>query len=168
MNKIILLLIGILAFNMTNAQRVMKLDEYTALNGITYKVGDEIKLLRGSDTNGNFVYVSVGGRGIIADGESNRLGADLAGQIVTIKKIKRYDQKHYKGVYFSIAAGDVVNYSIDVENAIKTCEIEGCQYSESGPDKYDQLSKIKALLDNGALTEQEFEAEKKKILARND
>jgi hypothetical protein len=32
-------------------------------------------------------------------------------------------------------------------------------------DKYDRLSKIKNLLDNGVLTQDEFEAEKKKILA---
>lgn len=32
---------------------------------------------------------------------------------------------------------------------------------------YDQLSKIKQLLDNGAITQEEFDAEKEKILNRN-
>ncbi|EGG98355.1 hypothetical protein imdm_115 [gamma proteobacterium IMCC2047] len=34
-------------------------------------------------------------------------------------------------------------------------------------DKYDRLKKIKNLLDDGALTQAEFESEKKKILAEN-
>jgi hypothetical protein len=33
------------------------------------------------------------------------------------------------------------------------------------PDKYDRLSKLKALLDAGAITQQEYEAEKKKVLS---
>lgn len=38
---------------------------------------------------------------------------------------------------------------------------------ESNPtDKYDHLTKIKALLDEGVLTPEEYEAEKEKILAR--
>ncbi|MDP2028178.1 MAG: SHOCT domain-containing protein [Thiobacillus sp.] len=32
-------------------------------------------------------------------------------------------------------------------------------------DKYDRLSKLKALLDTGAITQQEYEAEKKKVLS---
>lgn len=32
------------------------------------------------------------------------------------------------------------------------------------PDKYDQLAKLKDLLDSGAITRQEFESEKKKVL----
>jgi hypothetical protein len=34
-------------------------------------------------------------------------------------------------------------------------------------DKYEKLTKIKDLLDNGVLTEEEFESEKKKILSEN-
>jgi hypothetical protein len=33
------------------------------------------------------------------------------------------------------------------------------------PDKYDRLSKLKALLEAGAITPQEYEAEKKKVLS---
>lgn len=36
---------------------------------------------------------------------------------------------------------------------------------KAATDKYDQIVKIKELFDNGALTQQEFEEEKKKILA---
>ncbi len=34
------------------------------------------------------------------------------------------------------------------------------------PDRYDQLEKIKRLLDSGAISQDEFNAEKTKILSR--
>jgi hypothetical protein len=42
--------------------------------------------------------------------------------------------------------------------------IDQKQTNISTNDKYTKLSKIKALLDNGVLTQKEFEAEKKKLL----
>jgi len=42
---------------------------------------------------------------------------------------------------------------------------EPIQTAATVTDKYDRLTKIKALLDSGALTQAEFETEKKKILA---
>lgn len=46
-------LIALLSFSISNAQkRVEKIDSYTASNGVTYEVGDDIELGRGSDTNG--------------------------------------------------------------------------------------------------------------------
>lgn len=41
-------------------------------------------------------------------------------------------------------------------------------YSNNANQKYEQLSKIKELLDNGAISQEEFEAEKEKILNRDD
>lgn len=165
-------LISIFVVNLVYAQNVEKLEEYTASNGITYKVGDEIKLGRGSDTNGKFVYVNVGGWAMSTDAESNRLGAANAGLIVTVKKIKKYDYKRYKGVYFTVGGGNITNYTLDIENAIITCEIEDCKNNNevssiSTSDKYDQLAKLKKLFDDGVLTEEEYNAEKKKVLDGN-
>jgi len=169
MKKITFLIIAILTLNSIQAQKkVEKLKEFTASNGITYKVGDEFKLGQGSDTNGKFVYVNIGGWGMSTNAETNRLGAANAGLIVTVKKIKKYNYKRYKGVYFTVGGGNITNYVIDIENAIKSCEIEICNdektVSESKPDKYDQLAKLKKLLDDGILTQEEYDAEKKKIL----
>lgn len=61
MKRITLLVILAMIIGLTQAQNNEKLNEYTASNGITYKIGDEIKLGRGSDTNGKFVYVNIGG-----------------------------------------------------------------------------------------------------------
>ena len=104
--------------------------------------------------------------------EANRLGAANSGLIVTLKKIKKYNYKRYKGVYFTVGGGNITNYTIDIENAIKSCEIEVCndkkEVAESKPDKYDQLAKLKKLLDDGVLTQEEYDAEKKKILEQKN
>jgi hypothetical protein len=162
-------IIIVLTLNFLQAQKkVEKLEEFTASNEITYKVGDEIKLGQGSDTNGKFVYVNIGGWGVSTNAETNRLGAANAGLIVTVKKIKKYNYKRYKGVYFTVGGGNITNYVIDIENAIKSCEVENCNdkkaITESKPDKYDQLAKLKKLLDEGVLTKEEYDSEKKKIL----
>lgn len=169
MKKITLLTIILLTFHIANGQKKReKLEEYTASNRITYKIGDEIKLGRGSDTNGKFVYVKIGGWAVSTNPENNRLGAANAGLIVTVKKINKYNYKRYKGVYLTIGGGNITNYTMDLENAISTCEVENCtkesEVAQSTSDKYDQLGKLKKLFDDGVLTEKEYEAEKKKIL----
>ncbi|OBX22197.1 MULTISPECIES: SHOCT domain-containing protein [Bizionia] len=173
MKKIsILLFTALFAFNLSNAQKKQeKLEAYTASNGITYKVDDEIKLGRGSDTNGKFVYVNIGGWAVSTNPEQNRLGAGNAGLIVTVKKIIKYNYKRYKGVYFTVGGGNITNYILDIENAISTCEVENCVDQntavQASSDKYDKLSKIKGLLDEGVLTQEEYDAEKKIILENN-
>lgn len=171
MKKLLLLSFVLFAISNLQAQKkIEKLDDYKASNGITYKVGDEIKLGRGSDTNGRFVYVNMGGWGAAMSGnpEQNWLGAANAGLLVTIKKIKKYNYKRYKGVYFTVGGGNITNYTIDIENAIATCEIENCNQednsSTAATDKYDKLAKVKKLFDDGVLTKEEYETEKEKIL----
>jgi hypothetical protein len=176
MKKITFLIIAILTLNLSHAQKKReKLSEFTASNGITYKIGDEIKLGRGSDTNGKFVYVNIGGWAISSNPEDNQLGAANAGLIVTVKKINKYNYKRYKGIYFTVGGGNITNYTLDIENAIKTCEVENCteevqkvEVIGNTSDKYDQLKKIKKLLDDGILTQEEYDSEKKKILEQNE
>ena len=172
MKKIYLIVVFILAITSTQAQNAEQLEEFTASNGITYKIGDEIKLARGSDTNGKFVYVNIGGWAISTNSEANRLPAGNAGRIVTVKKIKKYDHKRYKAVIFIIGGGNITNYTLDIENAIATCEIENCKNTNnpvaSTSDKFDKLKKLKELFDQGILSEKEYSDEKKKILDNND
>jgi hypothetical protein len=71
----------------------------------------------------------------------------------------------------------IVGYEIDVENAIKTGEIEVPE--EFMPKKEtqtielkqtispaDELKKFKELLDSGVITQEEFDNQKKKILEK--
>lgn len=120
-------------------QNNIRLQEYTASNGITYKVGDDFKLGRGSDTNGRFVYANMTGWAMSTNPQQNRLPAANAGLIVTIKKINKYNYRRNKGVFFTVGGGNITNYLIDIENAIATCEVVPCnnEQPEQITGKYD-------------------------------
>lgn len=166
MKKITFLLITILTVNFTTAQsKVEQLTEYKASNGITYKIGDDIILGQGSGVNGAFVYIRMAGW--MGGGQVQSF---QSGTYAVIKKITKNNRKRFKKVVFTIGAGDITNYSLDIEDAIKTCEVENCTKEAQDvmvvPDKFDQLKKLKELFDNGVLSQEEYNAEKKKILGQ--
>jgi len=165
MNKLIFLITLVPALSIAQ-KKMEKLESYTASNEITYKIGDQITLNRGSGINGNFVYVTMGGWAMSANAEDNQLPAANAGLIITIKKIIKYNLKTQQGIRFTVGGGNITNYMLDIENAIATCEITPCAEGtpEAQESKYDKLREIKKLLDEGILTQEEYEAEKKKIL----
>ncbi|WP_281991194.1 SHOCT domain-containing protein [Aquimarina aggregata] len=173
MKKITFLFITIsaLIFNIGHAQKkVQKLTEYKASNDVIYKTGDRIKMGKGSSTNGDFVYLKIAGW-MAGSPDATPIGSAYAGMELKIKKIKRYNHKMFKGVYFTIGGGNIVNYNLDIENAISTCEIQNCtgktRTNIAIDDKYDQLKKIKKLFDDGILSEEEYKTEKTKILSSN-
>lgn len=140
-----------------------QLGSYKASNGKLYELGDTIKLSRGSGNNGSFVYLSVGGIGFAANGGTgSQVNYTFANTNVVVKKIK----KDLSGrVFFSVGGGGLTNYTLDIENAISMCEIVDCNSTkQNSPSKLDELKKLKELLDAGVLTQDEFNAEKAKLL----
>ncbi len=122
--SILVLFIAIAGLGLAQAQKnVEKLSEYTASNGVTYKVGDDIRLGKGSSYDRSFVYVRMGGVLLAALGggynEKNHiLPAGYKDYIVTIKYIKKSNYRRTKGaVYFGVNAGNIVNYTIQIEPA---------------------------------------------------
>lgn len=150
-----------------NAQN--NLPEYKASNGITYHPGDTVRLARGSGHNGEFVYVQVAGLAQSTNPDDNNLGRTYAGANAFIKKIGNWKKKGADRFYFTVGVGLLTNYYLFIEDAIAKCEIadaciEKAQPAESKPDKYEQLKKLKELLDEGVINQEEFDKEKKKIL----
>jgi len=161
MKKIVLLLLFVSSF--MSAQENLK--EYTASNGITYKVGDMILLGRGSGGQGTFVYLKIAGW---MAGSATQIGSAYSGLNVEIKKIKKQTFKGAEKIIFTVGGGNITNYSLEIEEAIGACEIKDC-HTEQTPaisqvNKYDELKKLKALLDDGTLSKEEYEVEKKKLL----
>ncbi|SNR60154.1 hypothetical protein SAMN06265371_106177 [Lutibacter agarilyticus] len=101
-----------------------KLNEFEALNGITYKIGDTIKLKKGSIANGEFEYVYFLNK--VNHVLHENLSKEYSDKFITIKKIERYNMKLIKGVYFVVSGQGFKNYTLDIQNAILTCEIEDC------------------------------------------
>lgn len=150
---------------------------YTASNGITYGIGDTIKLGRGSAPNGDFRYLNNGGFGAILIYNPSRgseqfdVGRYYSGQNVIISKIKKY---HYKGaqkVVFAVrAAYTPIRFDLYIEDAITTCEVLPCGSISSNQTTQlslaDEIKKLKELKDNGVLTEEEFQQAKQKLLSK--
>lgn len=161
MRKIILLLLFVSSF----ASAQDKVSEYKASNNIAYKVGDTIKLGRGSGLQGTFVYLKMAGW---MAGSTTQIGSAYGGLNVIIKKIKKQTFKGGEKIYFTVGGGNITNYSLEIEEAIASCEIKDCVKNQETltpqSDKYDKLKKLKDLLADGTLSQEEFESEKKKLL----
>lgn len=153
-------------------------NRYTASNGITYKVGDTVKLGIGSAPNGNFRYLNIGGWGAVLMYNSNEgveqfdIGRGYSGLNVNIKAIRYYKFKGATKVYFTVGGGNITNYILDIESAIATCEVEPCKNNNLPTtiiqplSTADEIKKLYELKKEGILTEEEFEQQKQKLLSK--
>jgi hypothetical protein len=144
--------------------------KYTASNGITYHVKDTVKLGLGSGPNGSFNYLQLAGWSAVISGEYSNIGKGYANTAVVIKSIKKSKLKGVVVTYFIVGGGNISNYMLQIEPAIQTCEVIPCPNTKvevinsQSNDKFDQLKKLKSLLDSGAITQDEYNQQKKKLL----
>jgi len=161
----LILLISISSVSNCLGQRV---DFYKASNGITYKDGDVIKLGMGSGNNGKFNYIYAA----LLGGVDLRTTASSGYSNTTprIKKLKFLNTgSGNKKMFLAIALTSINTYMVDIESAIQSCEVTPCNKSnDNPPSKYDELKKLKELLNQGIITQEEFDKEKKKILDRDN
>jgi len=139
------------------------LKAYKASNGITYKVGDTLKLGKGSGENGTFLFFQLGGW---KNSDPKYFGErDYADSGVLIKRIKMHQLRGNPKMVFTVGGGNIINYTVRVEEAIESCEVIPCKEEQQGVGSVaDELLKFKHLLDAGAITQGEYEGEKKKLL----
>jgi hypothetical protein len=149
-----------------------KLKEYKASNGVTYHPGDTIKLGLGSMPDGNFKYIQINQLlpGPPDPRRSNSFSArkDMTGNGYVIKKIQSVKQMAGgEKAVITIKTGGLPTCDIWIEEAIAACEITPCNNQKSAPvnSVADELLKLKKLLDAGAITQTEYDAQKKKLLA---
>jgi len=141
-----------------------KITEYKAANGITYHVNDTVKLGKGSGEDGSFLYLE--DRGLPAPGHSHNLPKQFANGGAVIKSIKKDFRSKIDKYSFVVDAGGIFNFSLFIDDAILACEVLPCaqQGTKQPASVADELLKLKKLLDSGALTQAEFDAQKKKLL----
>lgn len=136
--------------------------EYKTKQGITYKIGDTIHIGRPMKIGRSMVMVAASHwKTIFKMNGSNSSNSNLTDKKVIINKIEeasgitRFNFRIYQ-----------TNFYVNIDEAITTGEIlsEHSLDSDKTEDKYDKLKKIKELYDSGALTKEEFDLEKTKIL----
>ncbi len=144
--------------------QAQKLDEYKASNGITYLAGDTVTLGVGSSCGGSFNYVYSGVATTILmslsemEGYDGRLTAGSEGLKVIIRKIKMNGDK----VLLTFVDDELGGYVIEIEPAIKSCEVAFCQAN----DFISQQQFEKLILLNEACLNQEISVEKFEELRR--
>jgi hypothetical protein len=142
--------------------------QYKASNGVTYHVGDTVKLGRGSKSDGSFLYFE--DHGLIPNPRSVRnLPKEFANVGAVIKNIRTMRINGVDKYMFSVNPGGPMRYTVFIDDAIAACEVKPC--AEAGgatpvTSVADEIKKLKALLDSKAITQAEYDAQKKKLLGQ--
>ncbi len=149
-------------------------NDYKASNGKTYRVGDTIRVALGSMPDGNFKYVQASQPSFFPprrNGNDLNARKDFANTSAIIKKIKTGSRLTDNGnkIILVVKGNGLINFDVWIEEAIAACEVTPCATPTSAPtvqtaNVADELLKLKKLLDAGALTQDEFNAQKKKLL----
>jgi hypothetical protein len=157
--------------------RVVK-DTLFTTSGFRMIAGTDVKLGTGTLPNGDFKYVAISSASWanISDPSMSKsgIGRRYNGHMVHVKKFRKEGNKKRGYVYYAVVGGgNIVNYDIDVESAIATGELvvpdefkPKAAAGNSTPSTADELKKLKDLLDGGAITKDEYDSAKKKILAK--
>jgi len=149
-------------------------NEYKASNGKTYHIGDTIKVALGSMPDGNFKYITASQPAFLPprrNGNDLNARKDFAHANAVIKKIKTGSRLTDSGnkIILVVNGSGLINFDVWIEEAIAACEVTPCATTTSTASAQpasvaDELTKLKKLLDAGALTQDEFNAQKKKLL----
>ena len=126
--KLIILLAACFIATGSYAQTIK---EYKATNGVTYHLGDTVRLGKGSNSNGTFLYVEDkgigfslpgpggGGRG----GQTRPLPKEYANGGVVIKSIKKVTVYNVDKYVFMVNSGAPIRFSLTIDDAILACEV---------------------------------------------
>jgi hypothetical protein len=159
MQKYILIFLVIFTITIVNSQ-----NEYKTKSGIIYKVGDTLKL--GNPVtllNSMLSNSSAGSWNTIFDLKNKNLSnTNFINKKVIITKIELFENT--AKLYFTLFRKDLY---VLIDEAIASREVitpvtENLNQSKE-LDKYDKIKKLKELLDMGAITNDEYEIEKKNI-----
>jgi hypothetical protein len=153
-------------------------NKYVTSTGWPIKEGDEIKLGRGSMPDKTFAFITESPNLLTynqySDYNKSKLQHTYNGRNAIIAKLNVIGNKK-TGFYIAatIKVGQINRYMLDIENAIEAAEIEvPAEFTKTKKEQSrvsnaslgDELKKLKDLFDSGALSKEEYEVAKKKLL----
>jgi hypothetical protein len=154
-------------------------DSLYTTSGMAVGKAQKIKLGLGTMPDGDFKFVRINSASIFHNSEIgnynsgynansvNSMNRRNSGRELTVAKLEKRGDEQHGYSYYVVLAG-MPRYEVDIENAIASGEVVVPGRSKNplaGKNSVaDELVKFKKLLDEGALTQQEFETLKKKLL----
>lgn len=147
--------------------------------GLVVGKGQKIKLGLGTMPDGNFKFIRINSTSLFNNikasnynsgfnaNNANSMNRHESGREFTIVKLeKRGDEKH--GYTYYVVLTGTPRYEVDIENAIASGELMvPTQFKADLSVQFsiaDELFKFVKLLDDGFLSRDEFETQKKKLL----
>lgn len=179
--KVLIALMLMPIFGFAQETRVIDDTLYTA-NGFKIVVGDDVKLGTGTMPNGSYKYINFSQLSFMGGNNRNNngdLGKNWNGHKFRVKYFRKDGTKKRGFTYkLILGGGNIVNYECDIESAIAVGEI-------IVPEEYrpksnivvevkqnfsiaDELAKLKKLLDDGVLNQEEYDIQKKKLLEQKN
>jgi len=144
-------------------------------SGYKVVIGQDVKLGTGTLPYGDFKFIGFSQTSFMG-GNRQTVGKNWSGHNFKVKKF-RQDGNTKRGYTYKLilGGGNIVNYECDIERAIAAGEIIVPDEFKQKPQTVivelkqplsvaDELNKLKKLYDDGVLTQEEYEAQKKKLL----
>lgn len=160
-----------------------QIDTFSTSTGYKYWEGKTIQLGTGSMQDGDYKYIRISATSLMqymgtdraAVNSANSMPASANGQFFKIIRVDSRGSKKHGYVDYAILNSGITKYQVDVERAIATGELDvpmqflpaNKQVAPSLPASVspaDELAKFKKLLDEGAITQDEYDQQKKKLL----
>lgn len=147
-------------------------------DGNRFVVGEQLKLGYGSNPKKDFQFITTSPASwFAATGNAPlALGSSWSNMEMTIKDFKLWgNKKQGKKWYIILGGGNIANYACEIREALDFGEVrtpltearkkQTENISTTQPFSVaDELKKLKELLDSGVLTQEEFDAQKAKLL----
>jgi len=161
-------------------------DTLIASCGFKVYPGQKLKMGYGTQDDGDFKYIMLNQSGFAAimtstnnngyNKQQQSLSRQCTNKIYEVQKIVKRGNKKNGYQYFALVlVGMGMRYQIDVDAAITSGELsvpdefkpkkaEPVVIVQQSTSVADELTKLKKLFDDGVITKDEFEAQKKKLL----
>ena len=185
MKKLLICLLALICFKSYSQQ--VKYEKDTLYTSIGWKItdGTKIKFGKGTAPTGDFNFIRINSLSLLSAYSSsnpnaansannlNRAWANTGGEVANIRKIGT--KKSGYSYQLILKIGSTVRYECDIESAIASGEVVppekfAVKIKNESPKPQmsiaDELKKLKELLDAGVLTQEEFDAQKKKLLGQ--
>lgn len=132
-----------------------------------FNIGDTLKVGTGSDQNGDFKFIYQPKNMWLQTPQQNLPKMSSHIQLI-IQGFKKYQSTQFGTKYFTVVKTSIINGIVEIESAIEAGEIIIPGYRPNSGQQVasvaDEILKLKKLLDMGAITQIEFDSQKKKLL----